>query len=110
MLDFSEGRLVAEQFGLAPEFDVMVKVSLRDTALLGAGQLSVLEALERGGEIAGDIAALATLAAILESSEFKALMLSGVSRCLAMATLGELRADSALRDGFARVMANTELP
>ena len=110
VLDFSEGRLVAEQFGLAPEFDVMVKVSLRDTALIGAGHLSVLQALERGGEIAGEIAALATLAAILESPEFKALMLPGVPRCLAMATLGELRADPAVRDGFASVMADTELP
>ena len=110
VLDFAEGRIVDEQWGFAPTCDVMVKVSCRGNALVGLGRQSILEALEDGGEIGGDLAAMATLAAILETGECQALMRPGAGRLLALATLGELRADRVFSEGFARVMAETELP
>jgi hypothetical protein len=109
VLDFDEGRIAGEGYGSAPDADVVVKVSYRNMALTRAGEMTTLEALA-GGEIGGDLAAMATLAAILESAEFQAVMLPTAGHCLAIATLGELRSDPAFQAGFARVMDETVLP
>ena len=78
-------------------------------ALVFAGRMSILEALAVG-EIAGEIAPMASLAAILEGEEFQALMAPLAETALALATLGDLRADPVFQLAFSSLMAETEMP
>jgi len=103
-----DGVPVRERFGAALA-DVVITLPYRTVALVFAGRISVLEAIA-DGEIAGELAALAALAGVLEGDELRAHMARLAPAALALTTLGELRASSKFEAAFARVMAGTALP
>jgi hypothetical protein len=109
LLDFTDGRISAERLATAAVADVGVRVPYRAMALVRAGRISILEALAEG-EIRGDIAPMASLAAILEGDEFAALMAPTANTALQLATLGDLRRDPVFQRVFGDLMAHTVTP
>jgi hypothetical protein len=95
-LTFENGRLDREQLGPLADPDVVVEVSYRTFALVRAGEMTVLEALE-DGHVDGEIGPLAVLAGISESDEFRDAERATGRHAFALATLGQLHADGTYR-------------
>ncbi len=92
VLRFDDGRLTDERLGTLEGADAVVEVTYRAMALVRAGELSILEALE-DGSVTGELGPLAALAGILESPEFRAAEQATGRHALALAALGEVDAD-----------------
>lgn len=107
-LELVDGVPARERFGAGPA-DVVIRLPYRTVALVFAERISVLEALA-DGEIAGELGALAALAGVFETDEFRAHMARFAPAALALATLGELRVSTEFDVAFVRVMAETALP
>jgi hypothetical protein len=107
---FEDGHLVGEDLGppKSPP-DALVAVSYRAMARVRARECTILEALEDGGRIDGNVSAMATLAALYEHPAFDDAMFATGRQALALATLGELRADETLRAGMAALMRTTRM-
>jgi len=110
LVDFVDGRVIGERLG-PPDVppDVFVAVSYRTLALVRARQRTTLEALE-GGRIDGHVSSLAALAALYETPAFEDAMFATGRHGLALATLGELRADDGFRTRMAALLRNTARP
>lgn len=104
-----DGHHAEEELTAPPDPDVAVTVTYRAMAEVRAGRRTILDALTNG-ELHGSYGSLATLAALLESPQYMAAMVATGSHADDLATLGELRADSGLRDRTRRLMANTTGP
>lgn len=96
---FDEGRFVEQRPGETDAADVYVDVTYRALALVRAGEITVIQALE-GGAVKGDLGGLAALAGIVESPEFHAAELATGRHSIALSVLGELDA----HDTFAAAM------
>jgi hypothetical protein len=79
-------------------------------ALIRAGELTVLEALNDGGRVEGELGPLAMLAGIAESPEFNAAQRATGRHALALAVLGELDARTTFGDAVARLASESEWP
>lgn len=88
---FDEGRFAEQRAGETESPDVFVDVTYRALALVRAGEITVIQALE-GGAVKGDLGGLAALAGIVESPEFHAAELATGRHCVALSVLGELDA------------------
>ncbi|HEX4776884.1 MAG TPA: hypothetical protein VFW74_08940 [Acidimicrobiia bacterium] len=88
---FDEGRFVEQRPGETDAADVYVDVTYRALALVRAGEITVIQALE-GGAVKGDLGGLAALAGIVESPEFHAAELATGRHSIALSVLGELDA------------------
>jgi hypothetical protein len=107
-ISFVYGRLRDERIG-PPEItpDARVAVSYRAMARVRTRECSILEALEDGGSIDGNVSSMATLAALYEHPVFADAMFATGPHALALATLGELRADETFRAGMGALMRTT---
>lgn len=95
-LSFVDGRCVDESLGVVAEASVSVEVPYRAMALVRAGDITILEALE-GGSVDGPVGALAVLAGISEDPRFHAAELATGRHAIALAALGDLDADERYR-------------
>jgi hypothetical protein len=108
VLRFVDGQLVGEQLGRPFEPpDVFVAVKYRKFAKLRAGLCTAFEALEDGGRLEGQSSSLLALAALYERDALAAAMRATGAQAMALATLGELRADVAFKDGIRGLMRDT---
>ncbi len=107
VLRFEDGRIVDEYLGQTQEPDVLLAVSYRKLAMLRSDLCTVLEALEDGGRLEGNASSLMALAALYERiSEVNPMFPTG-PQTMALATLGELRADSGFQESMRSLMRNT---
>lgn len=107
VLQFVDGHVDDEYLGRTPEPDVFLAVSYRKLALLRSGLCTVLEALEDGGRIEGNVSSLMALAALYERIAEAGPMRASGPQTMALATLGELRADEAFQAGMRALMRET---
>jgi hypothetical protein len=105
-LSFRDGRLVDEQLAAPDAPDVVVDVTYRAMALVRAGAITILDALEDGG-VTGELGPLGVLAGISESEEFHAAELATGPHAIALAALGELDADPGFAAAITQVFAET---
>jgi hypothetical protein len=102
-LSFRDGHCVDEFLGTIPQATVRVEVTYRTMALVRAGEMTILEALE-DGRIEGSIGALGVLAGISEDPLFHRAELATGRHAIPLATLGDLDADNR----YAPLMAQLE--
>jgi hypothetical protein len=108
VLRFVDGQIVDEHLGCTREPpDVLLAVSYRKLALLRSGLCTVLEALEDGGRLDGNVSSLMALAALYERINDAAPMRATGAQTMALATLGELRADDNFQAGMRALMRDT---
>ncbi len=88
---FVEGRFVEQRPGETSSADVFVDVTYRALALVRAGEITVIQALEDGA-VRGELGGLAALAGIVESPEFHGAELATGRHAIALSVLGELDA------------------
>jgi hypothetical protein len=91
-LSFVDGRCVDESLGVVADATVNVEASYRAMALVRAGEMTILEALE-GGSVDGPVGALGVLAGISEDPRFHSAELATGRHAIALAALGDLDAD-----------------
>lgn len=91
-LSFIDGRCVDESLGVVAEPSVRVEVSYRAMALVRAGEITILEALD-GGSVDGPVGALGVLAGISEDPRFHSAELATGRHAIALDALGNLDAD-----------------
>jgi hypothetical protein len=106
VLELVDGVPSHEAFATAATADVVVTLPYQAIASVFAGSISVLEAIARG-EVAGELAALAALAGVFESDEFRALMAQSAHTALTLAALGDLRTAPAFQLALAHVVSAT---
>jgi hypothetical protein len=105
---FVDGQIVDEHLGRAREpADVILALSYRRLALLRSGLCTVLEALEDGGRVEGNVSSLMAVAALYERIADVAPMRATGAQTMALATLGELHADEAFQNGMRALMRET---
>ena len=85
---------------------MVVTLPYQAIASVFADRISVLEAVA-GGELAGELAALAALAGVFEGDEFRALMARSAPCALALVALGDLRTSPEFVSALAYVVATT---
>jgi hypothetical protein len=88
-LSFEDGRVVDECLGRVTDPTVTVAVSYRAMALVRAGEMTILEALEQGS-VDGPLGALGVLGGISEDPRFHAAELATGRHAIALAALAEL--------------------
>jgi hypothetical protein len=69
---FSDGRSTGMDFGTLPDPDATVRITFARMAAVRAGEMTVLQALEDGGQVDGGIGPLMVLAGLEESPELRA--------------------------------------
>ncbi len=69
---FEDGLCSGVDFGRADDPDVRVAITFAKMAAVRRGELTILEALEDGGQVAGDLGPLMLLAGLEESAELSA--------------------------------------
>jgi hypothetical protein len=69
---FVDGQIEAVEYGWLDQADLYVELSYVNYLRLRCGRLGLLEALDRGGGLKGDIAKASALAGLLEGPEFQA--------------------------------------
>jgi hypothetical protein len=106
VLAFEDGRFVDERLEQADGSDVQVDVTYRAMALVRAGDITILDALENG-TVNGELGPLATLAGISESPEFHDAEVATGRHAVALSVLGELAADPTFAAAMARIVAST---
>jgi hypothetical protein len=104
-LRFVDGRCVDESLGTLADAVVTVDVPYRAMALVRAGEMTILEALE-DGSVDGPVGALAVLAGITEDPRFHAAELATGRHAIALAALGDLDADKEYQELTSRLAAD----
>jgi hypothetical protein len=102
VLELIDGIPRRERFGTVASADVVVTLSFRAIASVFADRISVLEAVA-GGQVAGELAALAALAGVFEGDELRALMARSAGRAQLLASLGNLPTTPAFRAALTHV-------
>jgi hypothetical protein len=101
---FVDGRLNTMRLGRLPEPDVNLRVSFRNQALVRAGSMTVLEALETG-QVSGSLGSLSLYAGFLESDAFQRAQRACPHRAgVALGTLGEIYATPGYREAVAAIV------
>ena len=104
---FEDGRSTGMGLGLAPEHDVGVTISYASMVGVRSGRMSILEALDHGGEATGDVGTLMLLAGLEESEELHAAELACGPSGPVLAAMGELRATPGYAEALARLAEET---
>ncbi len=99
-LTFADGRLEDESLAVVADHTVTVDVSYRAMALVRAGEITILDALE-SGSVDGPVGALAVLAGLSEDPRFHAAELATGRHAIALAALGDLDCN----EQYAKLMA-----
>jgi hypothetical protein len=107
VLVFEEGRLVRDEFAVAEDAEVVVRVPYEAIAPVRCGERSILDAIANGS-IEGEIGPMAVLAGILESPEFQAAERATGRHGFALAALGALDADPAYAAAMTQLAAKTD--
>jgi hypothetical protein len=97
VLRFVDGRCVDGAVGFVADPTVTVDVTYRAMALVRAGEITILDALE-GGRVDGPVGALGILAGITEDVHFHAAELATGRHAIALSALGALDSDERYAD------------
>jgi hypothetical protein len=104
---FVDGRSAGMGLGLAPEADVGVTISYANMVGVRTGRMTILEALDHGGQATGDVGTLMLLAGLEESEELHAAELACGPSGPVLAAMGELAATPAYEAARAALAAGT---
>lgn len=105
---FDEGRVAGMGFGVTEEADVTVWITFTKMAAVRAGTISILQALEDGGRVDGDIGPLMLLAGLEESPELRAAEAACGPAGSVLAMVGELAATAPHRAAMEELARVTE--
>src|SRR5262249_45347531 len=109
VITFEDGQLVDERMAPADGADILGTGTYRVMGLIRAGEITLLDALNAGGTVQGDLGPLATLAGIAESPEFNEAQRATGRHAIALSVLGELDA-SPFGDALARAAVESDWP
>ena len=87
---FEDGRSAGMGLGVHPDPDVRVRITFASMVAVRRGELSILEALERGGDVDGGEGPLMLLAGLQESPEVRAAELACGTSGPVLAAMGRL--------------------
>lgn len=108
-LSFRDGRVSSALLGEPDHRDVTVRCTFLQMAQVRRGDIGILDVLAAGGEVAGSEGALALLAGISESPEFRAAEVACGPSGPVLGILGQYH-DSCLAPALRAVMAETDAP
>ncbi|MEJ7583087.1 MAG: hypothetical protein WKF43_03170 [Acidimicrobiales bacterium] len=89
-MSFDEGRSSGMAIGVADDPDVRVRITVQKMVKVRTGEITILEALEHGGRVEGDVGPLMLLAGLEESPELHAAELACGPAGAVLARMGEV--------------------
>ncbi len=104
---FEDGRCSGIDFGQAADPDVGVKITFAKMAAVRLGEITILEALEDGGEVVGDLGPLMLLAGLEESPELRVAEQACGSAGAVLGVVGTLAQTTEYRSVLSAVAALT---